>query len=63
MIDVKPGDRLMIEPNKVGVAARSGTIEEVVATNPPPYRVRWDDGKTSIVSLGGAAVRIERRSG
>jgi hypothetical protein len=62
MTDVKPGDRLVIEPNKVGVAARGGTIEEVVATNPPRYRVRWDDGKTSVVSLGGAAIRIERRS-
>jgi len=60
MTDAKPGDRLVNEPNKVGAAARSGTIEQVVATDPPRYRVRWDDGKISLVSLGGAAVRIER---
>ena len=60
MTDVKPGDRLVIEPNKVGMPPRGGVVEEVIAADSPRYRVRWDDGKISLVSLGGAAVRVER---
>jgi hypothetical protein len=60
MTDVQPGDRLVIEPNKVGMPARGGVVEEVIAADPPRYRVRWDDGKVSLVSLGGAAMRVER---
>lgn len=51
MTDVQPGDRLVIEPNKVGMPARGGGVEEVVAANPPRYQVSWDDGKVSLVHV------------
>jgi len=41
-------------------AARCGVIEEVLQVQPPRYRVRWDDGRTSIITPASGAARIER---
>lgn len=56
-MDPKVGDRILLESEKVGQAARSGVIEEVLAVERLRIRVRWDDGHSSVVApSSGAAV-------
>ncbi len=54
------GDRIVVESERVGQASRAGVVEEVMASDPPRYRVRWDDGHVSTVTPAAGAVRIER---
>lgn len=54
------GDRIVIESNKVGVAARRGEIVEVIAHEVrPEYRVRWDDGHESGIRPYAGTFSIE----
>jgi head-tail adaptor len=53
------GDRVVVEPKGVTRAARGGVIEEVLQQEPPRYRVRWDDGRESIIAPASGSVRIE----
>ncbi|HZT54182.1 MAG TPA: DUF1918 domain-containing protein [Gaiellaceae bacterium] len=55
------GDRIVVESKKVGHPARSGVVEQVLQERPPRFRVRWDDGRTSIFSPSAGAARLERR--
>jgi hypothetical protein len=52
------GDRIEVEPKKVGQPARSGIVEEVLGQSPSRLRVRWDDGRTSILTPSSGAARI-----
>jgi hypothetical protein len=55
----KVGDRIVVESQKVGQAAREGEILEVVAsTFGIRYEVRWGDGHVSTFSPSGGSVRI-----
>jgi hypothetical protein len=46
----KVGDRIKVESEKAGIAAREGEVLEVIeASYGTRYRVRWDDGHESIV--------------
>lgn len=48
-----PGDMLEVTGHRVGDAARAGEILEVLGEAPHThYRVRWEDGKESIVYPG-----------
>jgi len=40
---------------------RRGVIEEVLEEQPPRFRIRWDDGHTSIFTPSTGAVTIEKR--
>jgi Domain of unknown function (DUF1918) len=53
------GDRIVVEAEKVGQAARRGVVEEVLAPNPPRFRVRWEDGHTTVLSPNTGAVKVE----
>ena len=54
------GDRIVIESNKVGIAARRGEIIEVIAHEVrPEYRVRWDDGHESGIRPYAGTFSIE----
>ena len=57
-MQAKVGDRIVIEPAKVTQPGRAGRIEQVLRAEPPTYRVRWDDGRTSVLapSAGGATI-------
>jgi hypothetical protein len=57
-LQAKVGDRIVIESAKVTQPGRAGRIEEVLRAEPPTYRVRWDDGRTSVLapSAGGATI-------
>ncbi len=59
----KKGDRILrntrrARSSRVRRGARSGVIEEVLADDPPRYRVRWDDGSESVFAPepGGATI-------
>jgi hypothetical protein len=42
-MDARPGDQLVIEPNRVGVPPRRGEIVEVLQrSNTEYFRVRWE---------------------
>ena len=53
----KPGDRIVVESEKVGSPAREGTILEVIeSASSTRYRVRWDEGhETTFLPYAGSA--------
>jgi Domain of unknown function (DUF1918) len=57
------GDRVVVEPKGVAHTARGGVIEEVLQQEPPRYRVRWDDGRESIIVPASGSIRIETAKG
>jgi hypothetical protein len=59
---VQAGDRIVVEAEKVSQASREGVIEEVLRDDPPLVRVRWQDGRESILSpAAGAATVIGKK--
>src|SRR3954454_18728144 len=60
-MDAGIGDRVEVQPKSVHAAARSGTVESVVAGARPRYRVRWDDGRVSIISATDGALSVASR--
>lgn len=58
-MDAEVGDRLIVESERVGQGARTGVIEEVLAQTPPRYRVRWEDGHTTVFTPTAGAAKIE----
>lgn len=55
------GDLIVVESERVQQAARKGVIEEVLQEQPARFRVRWDDGHTSIFAPSAGAAKIEPR--
>jgi hypothetical protein len=55
---VRVGDRIVVEPEKITQSGRAGVIEEVLQERPARYRIRWDDGRTSILSPSAGAATI-----
>lgn len=49
---------IVVESERAGQPERRGVIEEVLGEKPPRYRVRWDDGHTSIFSPAAGSARI-----
>ncbi len=59
-MDASVGDRIIVESERAAQSGRAGVIEEVVAHDPSRFRVRWDDGRTSIFTPSAGVARIER---
>ncbi len=58
---VAVGDTIEVTGHRVGDAARSGEIEEVLGSGEHPhYRVRWEDGHSSLL-FPGSDTRITRK--
>jgi hypothetical protein len=55
------GDTIVIEAERATATGRRGVIEEVVQGQPPRYRVRWEDGHTSILAPSAGSARIEQK--
>jgi len=55
------GDVIVVESERVAQPVRRGVIEEVLQREPPRFRIRWDDGHTSILTPSAGAARIEGR--
>jgi hypothetical protein len=49
---------IVVESERAGQPERKGVIEEVLADSPPRYRVRWEDGHTSIFSPAAGSARV-----
>ncbi len=59
-MDAKPGDRIIIESERVGQRDRAGEILEV--TDSPfgrNFRVRWEDGHVTEIRPKSGSARIE----
>jgi hypothetical protein len=55
------GDRVIVESERLARPPRTGLIEEVSgARSATRYRVRWDDGRTSVITPSSGALRVER---
>jgi hypothetical protein len=57
----RAGDLIVVESERVTQPMRRGVIEEVLEDQPPRFRIRWDDGHTSIFAPSAGAARIEKR--
>jgi hypothetical protein len=55
------GDLIVVESERVTQPMRRGVIEEVLEEQPPRFRIRWDDGHTSIFTPSAGAATIEKR--
>lgn len=53
------GDQIVVESERVQQPGRRGVIEEVLQEEPPRFRVRWDDGHTTVFAPSAGAARIE----
>ena len=60
-MDAAVKDRIVVESERATQSGRAGVIEEVLAQDPPRFRVRWDDGHTSIFAPSAGVATIERR--
>ena len=60
-MDASVEDRIVVESERAAQSGRAGIIEEVLAEDPLRFRVRWDDGHTSIFTPSAGVARIERR--
>jgi Domain of unknown function (DUF1918) len=59
-MDASVEDRIVVESERATQSGRAGVIEEVLAQDPPRFRVRWDDGRMSIFTPAAGVARIER---
>jgi Domain of unknown function (DUF1918) len=59
---VTVGNRIVVTGERVDRPPRTGSIDMVLAPDPPRYRVRWDDGRTTIIAPASGAASIEGRS-
>jgi Domain of unknown function (DUF1918) len=57
----KAGDLIVVEAERITEPGRRGVIEEVLEEEPPRFRIRWDDGHTSILTPSAGSARIEER--
>jgi len=58
-MDVRVGDRIAVETERVGQPAREGEVLEVIqAAGGISIRVRWSDGHESIFRPAAGAVRV-----
>jgi hypothetical protein len=55
------GDTIVVESERVATPERRGVIEEVLQETPPRFRVRWEDGRETILSPSAGAARIEAK--
>ena len=60
-MDASVGDRIVVESERAAQPERAGVIEEVLNQDPPRFRVRWGDGRTSIFAPSAGVARIEQR--
>ena len=57
----RAGDVIVVESERITQPLRRGVIEEVLQEQPSRFRVRWEDGHTSIFCPTAGAARIESK--
>jgi hypothetical protein len=56
------GATIVVESERTTQPQRRGVIEEVLAEDPPRYRVRWEDGKETIFAPAAGVAVVETAS-
>jgi hypothetical protein len=58
----KAGDRIVVtaKTKRLAPRQRGGVIEDVLDPDQPRYLVRWDDGRTSVITPLAGTVTVER---
>jgi hypothetical protein len=57
------GDRVVAESESTERPARTGTVREVLKSEPSArYRIEWDDGHTTIYTPAAGALHAARKS-
>jgi hypothetical protein len=59
LLTVQVGDRIKVESERAGQSARGGTVEEVLGATPARLRIRWDDGRSSVLVPSAGSVQVE----
>ena len=64
-MELKAGERVVVESESTERPPRAGVIEEVLGTQASPrYRIRWDDGHESVYTpAAGALMRLSAKEG
>jgi Domain of unknown function (DUF1918) len=60
-VRAQAGDLIVVESERVAQSGRRGVIEEVLNEEPPRFRVRWDDGHTTLFVPSAGVARVEAR--
>ena len=55
---VHVGDRIVVESERAAQPSRAGVIEEVLHEDPSRVRVRWENGRTSILTPSAGVAKI-----
>jgi hypothetical protein len=55
------GDLIVVESERLAQSAPTGVIEELLNEELPRFRVRWDDGHTTLFAPSAGVARIEAR--
>jgi hypothetical protein len=58
-VTVHVGDRISVESERAGQPPRAGTVEEVLGEAPDRLRIRWDDGRSTVLVPSAGSARIE----
>jgi CspA family cold shock protein len=61
-MQAKRGDRIVVEAEKASQQSRVGVVEEVLRADPPRLRVRWEDGRSTILAPSAGVARISSRT-
>lgn len=56
---VKAGDRIVVEAERAAQSGRAGVVEEVLQEEPPRLRVRWEDGRTTVLTPSAGVAKIQ----
>ena len=56
---VHVGDRISVESERAGQPPRAGTVEEVLGEAPDRLRIRWDDGRSTVLVPSAGSARVE----
>ena len=58
-MNVKVGDRIVVESEAVGQPTREGEVLEILeGSSGPRYRVRWADGHESVFTPSGGSATV-----
>jgi hypothetical protein len=57
-MEARVGDTIEVHSTQVGQTVRRGTVREVISTDPPEFRIEWDDGRESTLFPSGGMVRV-----
>jgi hypothetical protein len=58
-MQVKPGDRVVVETEHVGEPEREGEVLQIIeGSTSVTYRVRWNDGRETLFTPAAGSMRI-----